>query len=192
MKIYSVKNYENSNLLSYKGTVKPTDLYKNCAKEYARNISVSDDAWSKIHLFINTIRALRNDGSKNEFILDTIMTPKGKLWYIKYGDYCNQDEFFDTDIYIGKSYGRECLEEDAFRKVIQFGKEYFGLEMINKPIEEFNQVKKYLKRANLLIAKSRTEKDKDTARKLVEKSDKERQKANIEIEDIKTVLFNLL
>lgn len=187
-------NYEYSNNYqpNFNGTIKPTRLFKDYAVEHARDIKVTDQEWPKLKIFINTIRAIKADKNADELIIDTIKTPKGQLWYLKYGDYLKQGEYFKSEIYNGKDYGPKVLEEDVFKKVVQFGKEYFGLPTVSKPIEEFAPAEKFIRSANNFFAKSKKARDRDTATKLMENSKKEEQKAEEAISSARSkILTNI-
>lgn len=192
MRLCTNSQYTNNYQPNFNGTIKQTRLFKDYALEYARGIKVTDPEWSKLKIFINTIRAIKADKSADEFIIETRKVPKEQLWYIKYGDYLKQSEYFKNDFYNGKNYGQEVLAEDVFKKVVQFGKEYFGLPEVSKPIEEFAPADKYLKNANNFFAKSRKTKDRDTINKLMENSKREEQKADEAIAAARTrILTNI-
>ena len=170
--------YTNNNCPNFNGTIKQTRLFKDHALEYAKDIKVTDPEWSKLKIFINTIRAIKSDKTGNEFIIDTQNTSKGQLWYIRYGDYLNQGEYFKSDIYYGKPYGQDVLSEDVFKKVVQFGKEYFGLPTVSKPIAEFAPADKFLRSASNFFGKAKKARDRDIAIRLMENSKKEEKKAD--------------
>ena len=188
--IQSFNSYNNNMHPKFEGSLKSTYLLDNAALEYAKRIKVTDSNWPKLTMFINTIRAIKNDGTANEFVIDLINHGKVQLWSVRYGDkYCRQDELFRSDIYRGKSYGQNVLEEDAFKKIVEFGKEYFGINAITKPIEEFKPADKFLKRVNMFSSKSKQARDRDTATKLMNSAKREEAKAEDEISMVRSLLL---
>ncbi len=186
-------NYLYNTRPSFCGVIKKTDYLTNYALDYARGIKLGDSEWVKLKMFINTLKAVKADKSQNVFELEKIGSAKAPLWSVKYGDYVKQDEFFKSNLYNNKSYGKEVLSSDAFNRVIQFGKDYFGLSKLTMPIEEFAPANKFLKLSNMFAQKSRIAKDKDSAVKLFEKARKEELKAEESIAGIrKRVLDTIL
>ena len=183
-----IENY--TGVPQFTGTIKQTELFKNYALEYARGIKVGDEDWSKLKMFINTIRAVKNDQTSDEFVIDKIGSANRQLWYIKYGDYLNQNEYYRSDIYNQKTYGKDALAREVFKKVIQFGKEHFGLGILSKPIEEFSPANVFLKRANNYANKSRIAKDRDSSIRLAQKAQTEEARAEETISQIKSRLLS--
>jgi len=184
-----ITNYNNSSP-KFCGVIKNTDLFRNCALEYAKGIKVGDDDWTKLKMFINTVKAIKNDGTSNEFIINKIGSPQKQLWNIKYGSYIKQDEYFKSDIFNGKEYGYEVLRKEAFKKIIEFGKEHFGLKELSKPIDEFLPAKIYLKRANNFANKSKAEKSRDISTRLEIKAQREVNRAEAAISEIREKLLS--
>jgi hypothetical protein len=183
-----INNY-SSNTPNFNGVIKNTDLFKNYALEYAKGIKAGDNDWVKLKMFINTIKEIKIDGTSNEFVLDKIGAPQKQLWQIKYGNYNKQDDFFNSDIYNKKSYGNAALSSDAFQKVINFGKEYFGLAKLNTPIKEFLPAEPCLKRASMLERKAKLERNRDTSMKFAQKIQNEKDNAESLIKEAKSKLL---
>ena len=190
MRLCTNIQYTSNHQPNFNGTIKPTRLFKDYALEYAKEIKVSDPEWSKLKIFINTIRAIKADQTKNEFIIDTTKTSKGQLWFLKYGDYMKQGEYFKSDIYNGKSYGQDLLGEDVFKKIVQFGKEHFGIATVSKPIDEFSPAEKFIRFANNFFIKAKKTKDRDTIIRLMENSKKEEKKADDSIAAARAMILN--
>ncbi|MBO6181842.1 hypothetical protein J6O86_09175 [bacterium] len=183
-----INNY-SSNTPNFNGVIKNTDLFKNYALEYAKGIKAGDNDWAKLKMFINTIKEIKNDGTSNEFVLDKIGAPQKQLWQIKYGNYNKQDEFFHSEIYNKKSFGHDALSSDAFQKVINFGKEHFGLGKLNMPIQEFLPAEPCLKRASMLERKAKLERNRDTSMKFAQKIQNEKDNAESLIKEAKSKLL---
>lgn len=184
--------YSTNRQPNFKGSIKNTQLFTDCAMEYARNIKISDPDWAKLKMFINTIRAIKADKASDEFIIDTRKVQGGRLWFLKYGDYIKQDEYFKSEIYYGKSFGRALLEEDVFKRIVKFGKEYFGYKTVSKPIEEFSPANKYLKNAGRFISASKKKNNINVKAKLLENAEREERKAQTAISKIHSIILNNL
>lgn len=182
----------SNNCTNFNGVIKNTDLFKNYALEYAKEIKAGDNDWVKLKMFINTIKEIKNDGTTDEFVLDKIGAPQKQLWKIKYGNYNKQDEFFNSEIYNKKSFGHDVLCSDAFQKVINFGKEHFGLTKLNMPISEFLPAEPNLKRVSMLERKAKLERDRDTSMKFAQKIQNEKDNAEALIKEAKIrILCNI-
>ena len=192
MQILNTQNYNTYSNPYFTGTVKSTYLYDKFAKTYARTIKVGDSDWPKLGMYINTIRAIKNDGTNNEFILDTIGLDFGiKNLFIKYGNYTKQDEVFKSSEFASVS-GQEELAKEVFNRIVQFGKEYFGLAEVSKPISEFAPAKLHLRRANDFNSRVKTAKDSDTSKKLMIKASREIAKAEEAVSALKSEVINNL
>ena len=190
MQIRRMNNY--SLVINSKGTIR-SSLYQNYAKEYAKGIKANDIGWIELRQFINTIRAIKTDGKEDEFVFDIVPgLYNSKNWYIKYGDYCKKNELYELSTHKDDDKSIENLKHDALRKIVQFGKEYFGLRILNKPIKEFNKVNMHLKIASNYFAESRKPKNKSVAEKLISISQKHKTKAEDAIVDIKLEVINQL
>ena len=183
-----ITNY-NTSAPNFRGSIKNTDLFRNYALEYAKGIKIGDDDWTKLKMFINTVKAVKKDGTSNELIIDKIGSANKQLWQIKYGSYNRQDEHFKSEIYNNKGYGQDELARDAFTRIIQFGKEHFGLAELTKPVEEFSPANVFLRRADNFAGKSRQAKSRDVAVKLAENAKREENKAEEAISEIRTKLL---
>ena len=186
-----IENY-NNRTPNFNGVINKTDLFKNYALEYAKGIKAGDNDWIKLKMFINTIKEIKNDGTTNEFVLDKIGAPQKQLWQIKYGNYNKQDEFFNSEIYNKKSFGHDVQSSDAFQKVINFGKEYFGLAKLSTPITEFSPAEQHLKKASMLERKAKLERNRDTSMKFAQKIQSEKDNAEAQIKEAKhRILCNI-
>ncbi len=183
-----INNYNNYTP-NFSGVIKNTDLFKNYALEYAKGIKTGDNDWVKLKMFINTIKEIKNDGTTDEFVLDKIGVPQKQLWQIKYGNYNKQDEFFNSGIYNKKEFGHDVLSREAFQKVINFGKEHFGLAKLNMPISEFLPAEPFLKKASMLERKAKLERNRDTSMKFAQKIRNEKENAESLIKDAKSRLL---
>lgn len=191
MIINSIQN-NNSYKSNFTGSVKDLPLYTNYALEYAKGVKVTDGDWSKLKIFINTIRAIKNDGTNNELIIETVQKGNNKNWFIKYGDYITVSDVFETKNFNPSSYSDKKTGKDAFYKIVEFGKKHFGLPEVSKPITEFTPANPFLKRATNFLSKSRSARDKDTARSLEAKVALENQKAEDAISSIKSKILSEL
>ena len=190
MQINGLNNVKNIN---YRGFISSSSLYKNYAKEYAKEIKAQDIGWKELRQFINTIRAINNDGSSEEFIIDVIPGVfSEKNWFIKYGNYCSKADSYDSKLYDENSEGTRLLKRDALRKIIEFGKDYFGLRTLKKPIPEFIQADKRLGVASNYYSESRKAKNKPYAARLISMSEIYKNKAESIISEIRKKVIDEL
>lgn len=183
-----INNYTNNT--NFTGTVKNSPLY-NFAAEYAKSIEVSSPDWDKLKLFINTIRAIKNDDTKNEFIIDTVEKNFKKRWLVKYGNYESNLDIFTAGNQDLNKYD-EKTGKNAFHRIIEFGKRYFKISAISKSIQEFSPSKNHLKMANIYKLHAKKPKNKDVASRLIAKADIEIIRAEKKIKPIRENLLDNL
>ena len=189
MIINSVQSNNYNSKFSFTGNVKRTPLYVNYALKYAKKIDVSSNDWSKLKLFINIIRAVKRDGTNNVLVLDTVQKNNKTYWQISYGNYTNTNGVYNPVNYNLLKHSEEKIQKDAFNKILEFGKEYFGIRMLTKPINEFSSINKYLKRANLFLSKSHEPQNKSVAKRLETKAHKEILKCGLLLEEPRMEVF---
>ncbi|MBO6087254.1 hypothetical protein J6P92_02785 [bacterium] len=190
MKTDNIRNYNRQNYY-FTGSVKSLPLYKNYALEYAKGIKLDSPDWAKLKMFINTIRAVKNDGTNYELIIDTVAKGSGKNWLVRYGDYIRTTDSFETKYFNPEIYD-ENIGKSAFYKIVQFGKEYFGLRELTKPLTEFSPADQFLRNVNLYSSKARQTKNRDASQNLTEKASKELQRGEEAISGIRLNILNNL
>lgn len=182
--------------VQFNGTVKNTFLLNQCAKEYAKTIQVNDGDWLNFRMFVNTIKAIKNDGSKDEFWVDTLEGSDGKLWGLRYGEYFkrgrgkyNGKSRLDKDITLKE---RMELGREVVAQIIDFGIDYFGKKVLKTPIKEFSFIDNQLKISNMLYGKSKLPQNTDVSDKLIEKAEKAVMRAKVDASEKKEEVLNNL